>query len=112
MPILKNKLAIITGAADGMGKAEAQLFAKEGAKVIATDIQEIKLKEWVLEFNQSQRDLPNIEAYKQDVTNGNDWRILVERTTKLYGNIDILVNNAGAFPPFKGLIDTDRKLWN
>lgn len=95
MSRLKNKTAIITGAADGMGKAMAMLFAKEGAKVLATDIQDEKLIAWV---TQSQADGLAIDQTVHDVSSENDWHQVIEKALSLYGIINILVNNAGVYP--------------
>ena len=71
MERLKNKVVIITGAAGGMGAAEAKLFAQEGAKVIATDVQEQKLKLWV---EKAKQEGLSINYIKHDVTSQSDWK--------------------------------------
>lgn len=109
MKRLINKIAIITGAAGGMGAAEAKLFAQEGAKVMATDIQEDKLKIWVAE---AQKQGLDIAWMKHDVTSENDWAAVAAKTVDLYGRIDILVNNAGIYPPFADLDKTTKELWD
>ena len=109
MQRLKNKVAIITGAAGGMGASEAMLFATEGAFVMATDIQEDKLRSWVLE---AQKKGLSINYMQLDVTNESDWEAVVAKTVSLYGRIDILVNNAGIFPGFTDCEHTDKKLWD
>jgi NAD(P)-dependent dehydrogenase (short-subunit alcohol dehydrogenase family) len=109
MQRLKNKVAIITGAAGGMGASEAMLFATEGALVMATDIQEDKLRSWVLE---AQKKGLSIDCMQLDVTNENDWEAVVSKTVSLYGRIDVLVNNAGIFPGFTDCEHTDKKLWD
>jgi cyclopentanol dehydrogenase len=93
---LDNKVAIVTGAAGGMGEAIARLFAKEGAKVLATDIQEDKLKAWVLA---AQKEGAAIECEKHDVASESDWQKVVDKAVSLFGKIDILINNAGVYPP-------------
>lgn len=89
---LANKVAIITGAAGGMGKADALLFAKEGAKVAITDLQEDKIKEVVAEIQASGGEAI---GFKQNVASEEDWIRVVDETVKKFGKIDILVNNAG-----------------
>lgn len=92
MARLENKVAIITGAAGGMGEAEAKLFAAEGAKVLLTDVQEEKLKSVVDQI----RLAGNTADYiVHDVSSETSWQAAVEKATKLFGKIDILVNNAG-----------------
>ncbi|HRO47533.1 glucose 1-dehydrogenase [Agriterribacter sp.] len=92
---LENKVAIVTGAAGGMGAAIAKLFATEGAKVMATDIQEEKLKEWVLAARKE--GLP-VEFETHDVCSEKDWQKVINKTVSLFGKINILINNAGVYP--------------
>ncbi|MBR3004299.1 MAG: 3-oxoacyl-ACP reductase FabG [Lachnospiraceae bacterium] len=80
---LENKVAIITGAAKGLGGAMAQLFASEGAKVIAADMMELTYE------------APNVEFYKLNVTDVEACKAVTEYAKEKYGHIDILVNNAG-----------------
>lgn len=89
---LKDKVAIITGAANGMGAAEARLFAKEGAKVVATDLNEDKLTKLVAEIKAAGGE---ITAFKQNVTSEEGWKSLIKTTLEKYGKVDVLVNNAG-----------------
>lgn len=106
---LKNKVAIITGAAGGMGKSEAILFAQEGAKVLATDNQFEKLDKWVSE---AQDEKLTIECITHDVTSEASWKKVVDKAIKLYGKIDILVNNAGVYPFNATCDNTDKALWD
>jgi len=89
---LENKVAIITGAANGQGAFEAKLFAKEGAKVVATDIDFDNLKKVVAEIREAGGESI---AIKQDVSSEEQWKQVVHETVETYGKIDILVNNAG-----------------
>lgn len=89
---LDNKVAIITGAAGGMGKADAILFAQEGAKVAITDLQEDKIQEVVAEINAAGGEAI---GFKHDVTSEESWINIVNETAAKFGRIDILVNNAG-----------------
>jgi len=89
---LENKIAIITGAAGGIGASAAKIFAKEGARILITDIQEEKLKAITDEITKN----GGVATYMiQDVSSESGWKSVVDRTIELYGNIDILVNNAG-----------------
>lgn len=84
-----GKVAIITGAQGGMGFADAVLLAKEGAKVVATDVDNKALKE-------NYKDVEEEIIIKElDVTKEEDWEKVVKETIDTYGKIDILVNNAG-----------------
>ncbi|MGR6898969.1 SDR family NAD(P)-dependent oxidoreductase [Rummeliibacillus sp. BSL5] len=89
---LQGKVAIITGAANGMGAAEARLFAKEGAKVVATDLNEEKLNEVVADVKAAGGEITGI---KQNVVSEDEWKAVVAKTVELYGKVDVLVNNAG-----------------
>ena len=89
---LKDKVAIITGAAHGMGEAEARLFAAEGAKVIVADIladEAARVAATIIDGRGAA-----ISA-KIDVTNEAEWKSLIDKTLTAYGRLDILVNNAG-----------------
>ncbi|MGE7934634.1 SDR family NAD(P)-dependent oxidoreductase [Viridibacillus arvi] len=89
---LSGKVAIITGAASGMGAKECELFAKEGACVVATDIQEELLNEVVEAINAAGG---QAIAFKHDVTSEEQWKEVVALTVEKFGKVDILVNNAG-----------------
>ena len=106
---LQNKVAIITGAAGGMGATEAKLFAAEGARVMATDIQSEKLSAWV---EQAKREGLSIEYMKHDVADSDDWQKVIDKTLAIYGQIDILINNAGIFPGFTTAESTTKELWD
>jgi cyclopentanol dehydrogenase len=108
MARLQNKTAIITGAAGGMGAAVALLFAKEGACVVATDVQLDKLKLWT---DQAAANGLRIYGMKHDVTSETDWQKVVDQTLSLYGHIDVLVNNAGVYPGFVDCESTNVTLW-
>ncbi|MEX0778532.1 MAG: glucose 1-dehydrogenase [Balneolales bacterium] len=89
---LEHKTAIITGAASGMGAAEARLLATEGAKVIATDIQLDKLNGVVDAIKNGGGEAL---AVKHDVTKEEDWDNVVRKAVEEFGQINVLVNNAG-----------------
>ncbi|MFX0068129.1 MAG: SDR family NAD(P)-dependent oxidoreductase [Promethearchaeota archaeon] len=95
---LENKVAVITGAASGIGAATARLFAKEGAKVVVADLDEELGRKVVDEIKLMGRESILI---KTDVSKWNDARNLIESTIATFGRIDILHNNAGI-----GLIGT------
>jgi 3-oxoacyl-[acyl-carrier protein] reductase len=85
---LKDKVAIITGAAKGIGFVTAQRFAAEGAKVIIADI---KLDAVQAAATQ----VPSAEAYVMNVTDRASIQAVVDQVMQKYGRIDILINNAG-----------------
>lgn len=110
MTRLAGKVAIITGAASGQGAAEARLFAKEGAKVIATDMNDTLLKEVVAEINTAYG--PVAHAIKHDVANEDEWIQVVTQAVEAFGKIDILVNNAGVSGKIHTLEDITVDEWN
>jgi NAD(P)-dependent dehydrogenase (short-subunit alcohol dehydrogenase family) len=89
---LKNKVTLITGAASGIGKSTALLFAQEGAAVIVNDLDEMKGKETVREINEAGGNARFIQA---DVTHPESVKSMVEKTIAEFGRIDVLFNNAG-----------------
>jgi NAD(P)-dependent dehydrogenase (short-subunit alcohol dehydrogenase family) len=96
MKLLESKVAIITGAGSGIGKATALLFSDEGAKVIVSDISEENGKTTVNEIKAK-----GGEAifFKADSSSPADNEALVAHAIKEYGNLDIAVNNAGIGGP-------------
>jgi NAD(P)-dependent dehydrogenase (short-subunit alcohol dehydrogenase family) len=96
MKILENKVAIITGAGSGIGKAAAELFAKEGAKVVVSDISEENGYNTVEGIKKN-----GGEAFfvKADSSKPEDNEALVKQTVEKYGRLDIAVNNAGIGGP-------------
>ena len=90
---LADKVAVITGAAGGIGKAVAAAFANEGAKTVCLDIQEEKGQEAVKAIKSAGGEAIFIAT---DVTSLPAIEAAVRRTVEQYGKIDVLVNNAGA----------------
>jgi NAD(P)-dependent dehydrogenase (short-subunit alcohol dehydrogenase family) len=89
---LQGKTAIITGGASGIGKATAELLAREGANVVVTDIDEAQgaqVVEGILTAGGVGR------FVRHDVRSEAEWKDVVAATVELYGRLDILVNNAG-----------------
>src|SRR4030043_1847270 len=89
---LDGKVAVITGAARGIGRADAMLFAKEGAAVLVSDVDEGPLKEVVEEIKTAGG---RAEACSGDVTKPEDCRKVMDMAAEKFGKIDILANNAG-----------------
>lgn len=90
--LLENKVALITGAASGIGLEIAREFAKEGAKVVITDLNEKAVNQVVEDLNaQGYEALPVV----CDVTNDEQVEESFSKTLEAFGRLDILVNNAG-----------------
>lgn len=105
---LQDKVAIITGAASGMGAKSAELFAKEGAKVVVTDIQTDGINS-VAETIDSAGG--TALALKLDVTSEADWKDVIAKTKETFGKIDVLVNNAGIATE-KTMANMEMDEWN
>ena len=89
---LKDKVAIITGAASGIGKATAKIFAEHGAKVVVADIDGDGGNQTVTDIQGASNEAIYV---KTDVTIKADTEQMVAQTVKSYGKLDILFNNAG-----------------
>jgi short-subunit dehydrogenase len=85
---IKNKIVIVTGASDGIGKAVAEKLSKAGAKVVLAARSEEKIAAMAHE-------LPGSLAVHADMTNQGDIKNLIDRTMEIDGRIDIMINNAG-----------------
>lgn len=89
---LENKVAIITGAARGMGADEARLFGREGATVVVADMNEDDGKKVESEIAEAGGRALFVHT---DVTDEESWEGLIEQTVANFGRLDVLVNNAG-----------------
>jgi len=106
---MKNKVALVTGAASGMGAATARLFAREGAKaVVVADILDKEGEAVVAEIKKARGTASYLHL---DVTNEDQWKDVVARTVAAHGGLNVLVNNAGiSGSAEKDLYDT--AAWN
>lgn len=105
---LSGKVAIITGAALGMGAAEAKLFAQEGAKVVGTDIKDDELQQVIREISESGGEAI---GFKHNVASEEEWKQIVQETVNRFGKVDILVNNAG-ISSTKTIANIEMSEWN
>jgi 3alpha(or 20beta)-hydroxysteroid dehydrogenase len=98
---LDGKVAIITGAAQGMGAAHARVFASEGAKVVLTDLQESEGRALANEIGDAAMFM------MQDVADPQSWTEVLEAAEAKFGPVTVLVNNAGIIGPLANTIDLD-----
>lgn len=105
---LKDKVAIITGAASAMGLGEAVRFAEEGAKVVVADLNLEGAQEVVEKIKNAGGEAIAVEV---DVTKSEDIENCVAKTKEAFGRIDILVNNAGVFDKYLKSLETELDQW-
>lgn len=103
-----GKVALVTGAAVGIGKATALLLAEGGAKTIIVDLNEEKLEEVRAEIISKGGEAI---AYKCDVSNEEAVYATVKEATAKLGTVDILVNNAALWKTFGQFVDTSTDVW-
>ncbi len=96
---LEGKVALISGSAQGIGRAVAELFAEEGALACASDVKDVASGK-------------GIEPFKLDVTKPDDWRKAVDAIVAKHGQIDVLVNNAGIVRAYGQVADTELEDFN
>jgi NAD(P)-dependent dehydrogenase (short-subunit alcohol dehydrogenase family) len=100
---LHGKVALVTGGASGIGAATARIFAREGARVVVTDIQDDKGRAVAKEID---------GAYlRHDTSNEAQWSETIAAVLKRHGRLDVLMNNAGVFVG-ANIEDTTLEIWN
>jgi 3(or 17)beta-hydroxysteroid dehydrogenase len=107
MDRVKGKVAIITGGGGGLGKAQAVLLAKEGAKIVVTDLDEANGQGVAEEIKENGGEAIFI---RHDVSSEAQWKSVIKETLEKFGKLDILVNNAGVII-FKNIRDTSLEEW-
>jgi NAD(P)-dependent dehydrogenase (short-subunit alcohol dehydrogenase family) len=105
---LTDKVAIITGAASGMGRAMAKVFFNEGAKLVLADINDQSLRELQTELDPSKNKIIYIKC---DVASENEILNMVRLCVEKFGQIDVLVNNAGVMDDFIPVDRIVNKQW-
>lgn len=98
---LENKVAVVTGATSGIGKAIAEKFIKEGAKVVYSDI----------EAPEGFQTAENALFVKCDVSESSEVKNLIKETAEKFNRLDIVVNNAG-IGSLGGILETDDNTWH
>ena len=103
MDRLAGKIAIITGASQGMGEAHASTFVHEGAKVVMTDLNAGRGREIAAELGNT------AHFVEHDVASKAGWDQVVAETEQRFGPANVLVNNAGVIGPVQGLLEFDEQ---
>ena len=103
---LDGKVAIITGASQGMGEAHARRFVAEGASVVMTDINDEMGEKIAAELGE------NARFIKADVTSLADWRRVVAETEATFGPVTVLINNAGIIGPLAETVELDEDAYH
>ena len=109
MKKLENKVAVITGAGAGMGKAITLLFVNNGCKVIAADINQDRLNTLDAEVKKLGGIITTIKA---NMANDVDINAMIDLAKTTYGTLNILVNNAGVMDNFQPVGEVDNETWD
>ncbi len=107
---LDGKVALITGAASGMGKIAAELFAREGARVVLADVSDEAGQSTAKEIEATGADAVYVHT---DVSKTSDVEKAVRLTVDRFGTLNVLYNNAGIFPADDGSVtETSEQTWD
>jgi 3(or 17)beta-hydroxysteroid dehydrogenase len=101
---VEGKVVIVTGAASGMGRADAELLAREGARVVVADLNEADGREVAESIGGDAMFL------RLDVTDEANWAAVIATTVEKFGRLDVLVNNAGMMA-LGNVVETDLQSW-
>jgi NAD(P)-dependent dehydrogenase (short-subunit alcohol dehydrogenase family) len=105
---IENTVSLITGAGSGMGREIALLFAAEGSKVVAADINQIRLDDLEKEIKEMGGEVTTIIS---DVSKEADIEKMISVAVDTYGTLDILVNNAGIMDHFAPVGELQNDMW-
>ena len=106
---LEGKVAVITGAASGMGRAMALLFSAEGAKVVAADWHQGSLDAVVAEIKAAGGHVVGVQG---DVSKRADAEAIIDGAVAAFGRVDVLCNNAGVMDVNAGVGEVDDATWD
>lgn len=109
---LANKVAIITGAATGIGRTAAAMFAREGAKVVCCDINDAEGREAVHLANQAAKGGGTATYLSCDVGKAEEVQRTIRCALEKFGRLDVVYNNAGTHGPFTTCVETDEDEWD
>jgi glucose 1-dehydrogenase len=109
MSSLEGKVALVTGAGQGLGRACAGLFAREGARLVIGDINDEKGEETARLIRDGGREAIFVHA---DVARSDDVQAMVQSAIDTFGGLDCAVNNAMLSIPYKPLAEIDKADWN
>ncbi|KAE8150642.1 hypothetical protein BDV25DRAFT_172007 [Aspergillus avenaceus] len=105
-PVLKGKVAIVTGAAQGMGKTTASVFLRAGAQVVIADI-----RPEGAQVAEELSTLGDVRFVQTDISKSDDIQNLVTQTVRAFGKLDVAINNAAMSPDQTALLDADEVYW-
>ncbi len=108
MKTLDGKVVVITGAGSGMGRAIALLFALEGSKVVAADINQTRLDQLQKDIREKGGEVTTVLA---NMVKEEDVEAMIQLAVSKYGTLDILVNNAGIMDNFQPVGEVDNAMW-
>lgn len=108
-PVLEGKVAIVTGAAMGMGEATAKLFANAKAKIVIADFNEEKGRQVTDLINKAGGEAA---FFKVDISNSKEVQAMVKFTVDTFGKLDVAVNNAALTPDDKPAAEFDEAYWD
>ena len=106
---LKDKIALITGGSSGIGRAAAQLFCREGAKVVIADINVEGGEDTVRRITDAGGEAHFVRA---DVSKSTEVEALIKKIIEMYGRLDCAYNNAGILGDIVSIVDHTEESWN
>jgi len=106
---LKGKIALITGGSAGIGRAAAQLFSREGAKVVIADINIESGEETVHSISGAGGDAHFVRT---DISKSTEVEALIKKIIEIYGRLDCAYNNAGILVKMNSVVDHTEETWN